>query len=505
MLKSIHQIFVALLGLAYLSTQATVHAAEKQHSGLIVNAIIYDGTGTDAFKGNVRFHDGKITAIGDLSPQDGETVWNAGGLALAPGFIDPHSHHDWGLSENPAPQSVLAQGVTTIVVGADGFSSLPLANAFAELEQNPAAVNIASFGGHNTYRENVMGDDFKRDATADEIKRMQNLLQADLDAGALGISTGLGYEPSLYSARDEVIALSQTAADAGGKYTSHMRSEGDKLTEAIDELLDIARTTGIPANISHIKIALYAGWGTSADIIAKLNKARSAGLDITADIYPYQGWHSTMQILLPERDYTDRAAFEYALTNIASPESIIISSYDPNPTYIGKTLAEIATERNEDPIDVMMELVVGDDGRGASIIGRNMGADDIKTFMQWPHTSITSDGGIDSRHPRGQGAFPRVFAKYVRELGVLAIPQAIHKMTGLTAQILGIEGRGLIMPGYAADLVLFDPNTIQDNATFQDPIVYSTGIENMWVNGGLVVDNGMPTGAATGQVIRRPQ
>lgn len=498
-----HVIFTALLCTSCSIEKPTEEKDSKD--GLIVNAVIYDGTGGAAQRGSVRIRNGLIGAIGDLEPEEGEEIWDANGLALAPGFIDPHSHHGEGLLENPAAPSVLAQGITTVTLGLDGESPKPLEALFAQFEENPVAVNIASFGGHNSYRHKIMGDNFKRTATSAEIDSMKSLLQRDLEAGALGLSTGLEYEPSLYSSTEEVIALAKVAATAGGRYTSHIRSEDIAVAKAVDEFLNIARAANIPANISHIKLAMNALWGGAPDVIVKLNNARAEGLDITADIYPYQGWQSTMQILLPERDYTDRAAFEYALTDIAAPESIIITGYEPEPSYVGKTLAEIAAERRMDPVDLMMEMAPDRPGNsgGARIIGRNMGAEDIRHFMQWPHTSISSDGSVDDRHPRGQGAFPRVLAKYVRDMKILTLAEAIHKMTGLAAKNLGLSGRGTITKGRAADLVLFDPEKIQDHATFKNPIAYATGIHTVWVNGSVVWQMGKPTGIHSGKILRR--
>jgi N-acyl-D-amino-acid deacylase len=321
----------------------------------------------------------------------------------------------------------------------------------------------------------------------------------------LGLSTGLEYEPSLYSTTEEVIELAKIAAQYGGKYTSHIRSEDIKVTEAIDELLTIAREANISANISHIKLAMYALHGNATDVLEKLNKARAEGLDITADIYPYDGWKAPMAILMPERDYTDRAAAEFGLSSIAAPSSITISDYDGEPSYIGKTLEELAVEKNMDPVDLMMQLLqrAEEDNLKERVIGRNISEEDIQTFMKWPYTAITTDGGINDSHPRGQGTFTRVLANYVRDKNVISLSEAIRKMTSLTAINLGITNRGIIKQGYAADLVLFNPASIQDHATFENSLQYSTGIDAVWVNGELVWDKDTVTTARPGQIIRR--
>lgn len=478
---------------------------------VIKNALIYDGTGVDPFNGDVHIVNGEIVGVGIFDATAKGRRWDAHGLALAPGFIDPHSHHDSKLMKNPAPASALAQGITTIVSGLDGGSTtfgepfVSIGHSMSIFEQNPAALNLAYFAPHGTYREIVMGADSKRAATSDQIGQMKAMLERDLNFGALGLSTGLEYEPSLYSTTDEVIALAIVAAKYGGKYTSHIRSEDVKVSEAIEEVLTIARTAKIPANISHIKLAMYELFGQSSVVIKKLNAAREEGLDITADIYPYDGWQAPMEILMPARNYSDRTAAEYALKSIASPSSITITHYDGEPTYIGKTLEQLANEKKVDPADLLMNLLLRAEKEGLTerVIGRNISEQDIENFMKWPFTAITTDGGIDDSHPRGQGTYPRVLARYVRDKGVLSLSEAIRKMTSLPAKNLGISNRGIIRYGFAADLVLFDPELIQDHATFDNPLQYSTGIEAVWVNGELVWDKGKVTDARPGQIIRR--
>lgn len=478
---------------------------------IIKNALVYDGLGGDPVNADVRIENGIIAGIGDYEAEPDDNVWQANGLALSPGFIDPHSHHDTKLMQQLAPKSALGQGITTIVSGLDGGAStfgapfVSIAHNFSVFQENPAAINLAYFAPHDSYREIVMGDDFKRAATAEELEQMATMLRRDLEAGALGLSTGLEYEPSLYSETNEVIELAKIAAQYGGKYSSHIRSEDIKVTEAIDEVLTIAREANIPANISHIKLAMYELHGDAASVLEKLNKARDEGLDITADIYPYDGWKAPMAILMPERDYTDRAAAEYSLNSIAAPSSITISDYDGEPSYAGKTLEELAIEEELDPADLMMQLLqrAERDGLNERVIGRNIGEQDIQTFMQWPFTAITTDGGIDDSHPRGQGTFPRVLASYVRDKNVVSLSEAIRKMTSLPAHNLGIADRGTLRQGFAADLVLFDPDSIQDHATFEDSLQYSTGIDAVWVNGELVWNKGSVTDARPGKIIRR--
>ena len=478
---------------------------------IIKGAIVYDGLGNEPVNADVRIENGIIEGIGVYAAEAGEKIWQANGLALSPGFIDPHSHHDTKLMQNRAPKSALGQGITTIVSGLDGGASsfgapfVSIAHNYTLFQENPAAINLAYFAPHDSYREFVMGDNFKRAATQDELDQMKQMLRRDLEAGALGLSTGLEYEPSLYSVTKEVIELAKVAAEYGGKYSSHIRSEDVKVTEAIDELLTIARGANIPANISHIKLAMYAIHGDAASVLEKLDRARSEGLEITADIYPYDGWKAPMAILMPERDYADRAAAEYALNSIAAPSSITITNYEGEPSFVGKTLEELAANKSMDPVDLLMQLLqrAERDNLNERVIGRNIAESDIEMFMKWPFTAITTDGGIDDSHPRGQGTFPRVLATYVRDKHVLTLGEAIRKMTSLPAKNLGIIDRGILKPGLAADLVLFDPNTIQDHASFEDSLQYSTGIDAVWVNGELVWNKGEVTEARPGQLIRR--
>ncbi len=480
-------------------------------SWLIENADIYDGSGGNHFSGDLRIIDGIIIEVGDLTPKDGEKTWDASGFVLSPGFIDPHSHADSKLMDKPASASLLAQGITTIVSGLDGFLSkfgepfVSVADNMAHFEKNPAAVNLAIFGPHNTYRAEVMGDDYKRLATAAEIEQMKALLARDMSAGALGLGAGLEYEPAIYSSTDEIVELAKVASEFGGRYSSHIRSEDVSVTEAFEEVVIIAREANVPVNISHVKLAITTLYGASTEFLANLDTARQEGLDITADIYPYDGWQSTLAILIPSRDYEDREAAEYALNSLSPPHTIMFSNYEKDPSYVGKTLEEVALAENIDPVDLLMNLLQTADkeGKSISIIGRNINDEDILTFMRWPHTAITTDGAIDDRHPRGQGTYPRVLGRYVRENGHLSLTNAIQKMTSQAAKNLGFKDRGLIKEGYIADLVVFNKDTIIDHATFDDPLQYSSGIKAVWVGGQLVWENDVETGARPGIIIKR--
>lgn len=484
-------------------------------STLIVNAEVYDGLGNPASSIAVRFDGDRITEVGDLAPLEGENLVDAHGLVLAPGFIDPHSHHDSDLESYRHMPGVLSQGVTTIARGLDGsysiddgFSYQSIADFNAAFRQRPAAVNVASFAAHGTIRATVMKDDYRRTATDDEIAAMGALVEADMQAGAIGLATGLEYEPGIFSATSEVIELAKVAARHGGTYSSHMRDEDDRMQEAIDEVIEIALNADIPANISHIKLADMEFWHTADAVIERLDAARIAGANITADIYPYLRWQANLSVLFPARNYADRAVAEYTFAHSATPENILIVEFLPNPEFTNMTIAEIAASLKRDPVDVLLELSAQADhyrrenGReGASIIAKGMHDDDVIRFMQWPLTAICSDGSHESGHPRGHGAFPRVLGRYVRELGALSLADAIYKMTSLPASTLRLEGRGRIAAGAYADLVLFDPETITDLATMAEPSKASLGIHKVWVNGVLAFDDGAPTLEYPGQII----
>ena len=477
---------------------------------VITNALILDGGGGPAAAGAVRIVDGRIVEVGDVVPRDGDRVVDAKGLALAPGFIDTHSHHDRGLADRRDATGAVSQGITTIVVGQDGGSRIPLADLFARLESAPPAINVASYVGHGSVRSRVLGDDFRREATPDEVERMRLIVREEMKAGALGLSTGLEYDPGIYSARSEVVALAREAAAVGGRYISHMRSEDRHFWDALDELLGIGRETGMPVQISHTKLAQRSLWGQADSLLRTLERARAEGIRVTADIYPYPYWQSTLTVLFPERNFADSAEAEYVLREVAAADGLLLGDYGPEPSYAGKTVAQIAAIRGTDPATTLMDLIrlslaadsAGRDG-SESVVGTSMDEADIERIMRWPHANFCSDGSLSGAHPRGYGAFTRVLGRYVRERGVLPLGEAVRKMTSLSAEHVGLVGRGRIAPGHAADLVLFDPATVGDVATPAAPHELSRGIVTVWVNGEPVWDDGRPTGNHPGQVLRR--
>jgi N-acyl-D-amino-acid deacylase len=476
--------------------------AQPPRTTLIVNASVIDGTGAPARAASVRIAGERIAAIGDLEPQAPDQVVDAKGLVLAPGFIDTHSHHTGGLFDQLDAPAVVSQGITSIVGGQDGGSTIPLSDLFDRLTTTPASVNVASYSGHGSLRERVMGENFKRAATPVEVERMIDLLLRDMQAGALGLSSGLEYDPGIYSETSELISLARVAAQSGGRYISHIRSEDRDFWKAIDEAIQIGREAKIPVQISHIKLGMRSLWGQADKLLGILDAARRSGIALTADIYPYTFWQSGMTVLFPERNFTDRAAAEFALREVTSAEGLLITRYAKNPAYEGQTLAQIAAARGVDPPQAMMDMIRETDGN-IGIVAAGMDERDVAKLMQWPFANICSDGTSSGGHPRGYGAFPRVLGRYVREQKVLRLEEAIRKMTSLAAANVGVKDRGTIRAGQFADLVLFDPSTIVDRSTTKDPKAMADGVRSVWVNGQVVFENGKTTDRRPGKVLKR--
>lgn len=457
---------------------------------IIRQARVFDGSGNPSFKGDVGIIADTIAAIGDLSKSDAVRIIDANGSALAPGFIDTHSHHDRSLEKGPDALALVSQGITTIIVGQDGSSHFPLKSYFDHLVDSPVAINIGSYSGHNTIRDKVMGTDFRRHANPAEIDSMVVLLKRDMDAGAFGLSTGLEYDPGIYSHKAEVMTLSKVLVPYKGRYISHLRSEDRYFWDALSEIISIGKETNIPVQISHFKLAMRSLWGKADSTIQILEAARKAGVIITADIYPYTYWSSTIRVLFPDRNFSDEKEAAFILREVTTPVGIIFSNYEPNPEYNGKSLADVAAMEKRTPEAMLIELIRRLDecdrknsACDGSIVATSMDEDDVAELMQWKYTNICSDGASSGRHPRGFGAFTRVLGGYVRDQKKLSLEEAIYKMTSLAAQNLGIVKRGRIEPGYYADLVLFNPETVKDNATIQNPQSASSGIESVWVNG----------------------
>jgi N-acyl-D-amino-acid deacylase len=487
------------------------YAVPKTH--LIRNVKVIDGTGAPAYAASVRIKDNEIAAIGDLELYKNESFTEGGGQVLSPGFIDSHSHHDWSLLEKPDAIAALNQGITTIVVGQDGGGST-IDSIEARIKRQPIAVNLATYTGHTMLREKAMGGlrgALFRQATAKEIDSMKVLLHAEMEKGSLGLATGLEYESAFHSRRDEVLQLAKVAAADKGRYISHIRSEDTDLDDALDEIIAIGRECKMPVQISHIKVSIKSKWGYSKQVLAQLQAARGAGIDITADCYPYDFWQSTLRVLFPKHDYANPESAEYAVTDLVDPTGTYLVRYKPNPEYAGRSLTEIAKMRNETPAKALLYLLATvesyeekhpNEENTEGVMGKAMSDADVMNFLAWPHTNICSDGSTDG-HPRGHGAFTRVLARYVRDKKILTLPHAIHKMTALTAEHLGIPNRGIIATGNFADLVLFNPDTVQDNAVIGNNKALSTGIEAVWVNGEMVFKNLASMGKFSGTFLKK--
>ncbi len=473
---------------------------------LITGGTVIDGSGAKRRKADVRIVGDTITEIGKLRPRPGEHVIDATGLIVAPGFIDAHSHADGGLLADPDAETQIRQGITTSVVGQDGSSHLPLAQWFAELEVKHVSLNIASFVGHGTVRNAVTGQEYKRTTTTDEQRKMADLVAQEMQAGGLGLSSGLEYDPGFYSTTDELIACAKAAAKYHGLYISHVRDEGDKAFESFRELITIAEKGGLPAQISHIKLDTSPVWNKAPDVFALMRDAHKRGLDISADVYPYTYWQSTIIVLIPTRDWSDRKAWETGLAEVGGPEHVRLTTYTPDAAWSGKTIAEIAAMTGHDAITVIQEIVQKTHGEGAkgseSVVVTAMTESDLDKFIAAPGIMFCTDGGLHPTHPRGAGSFPRLLSEYVRTKHLLTFEEAIRKATSLPATRFGFADRGRIARGMKADIVLFDPATVQDRATVAAPAAPPVGIPTVLINGVSVLDNGRVTGEHPGAVLR---
>jgi len=481
----------------------STRSQQKSNSLLIVNAQLADGTGSPLRKANVRISQGRIVGIGQLQPEKDEPTLDAKGLVLAPGFIDIHNHSEEGLQSDPLAETQIAQGITTLLVGPDGESPWPIIGFLRGLQQNPASVNVGTFAGHATIRERVMGADFKRVATPVEVTQMQQLVSQGMNQQALGLSSGLEYEVGSYSATDELVAMADTAAKAGGIYMTHIRDEADKSFEALAEEITIGERAHIPIEHSHIKLGTVGVQGKAAAYIKVIENARKRGVDFLADCYPYDAWHSNLKVVVPDKQYENPKSVGQALASYGGGSHLTITEFSPNKSYVGKTLGDLAKANRISEVDMYIRLIREGDAAHteASIIGQSMIESDIKAFYQQPWVMVASDGGINAEHPRGAGTFPRVLGVFVREKHWLTLPEAIRKMTSLPAQRLGWKDRGVIRGGAFADLVLFNPDTVIDRSTYANPTALPTGIEKVFVNGVLVWDSGKPTGVRPGLVL----
>jgi N-acyl-D-amino-acid deacylase len=446
---------------------------------LIENGQVIDGTGRPAFKADVRIVADKISEIGELAALPGEQVIDATGLIVSPGFIDAHSHAD---SKLDLLESQLRQGITTAICGQDGGRSASVREQ-KERTRN-AALRFEFFSGHGGLREAVMKTT-DRKAAPFEIEQMKALLDEDMRAGALGLSTGLEYDPGHYASTEELIALSKVASRHGGMYISHLRDEGHGVLDSVRELITIGREANLPAQISHIKKGVAAVWGKSGEAIRLIEHARDRGQSVTADVYPYLYWQSTIRVLTVSRDYANPKTWELALADVGGPKNVLLTNYSPNPAWVGKTLEAISKETGKNVPELIIEIINNTgEGKGTeSVLVTAMTEEDLINFVKHPWIMFSSDGSGGGSHPRSAGSFPRVLARYVRDLKVISLEEAVRKMTSLPAQTFKLTDRGVLKAGRSADVVLFDPRTIQDTATPENPRSMAVGVKHVFVRG----------------------
>ncbi len=475
--------------------------AEKPDSFLISGARVADGSGGPIVARDVRVQGDRIAEVGRLNPKDGERVIPGAGLVLAPGFIDIHNHSTGGLKTDPLAQTQVSQGITTLVLGPDGDSPWPIADYLKQIEAAPPAVNVMTMVGHATLRSLVLGEDYRRTATPAEVAKMAALVDQGMNEGALGLSSGLEYDVASYASTEEMIELGKAAGRYGGFYMTHTRDEADKSFEALAEAITISKDGHLPLDISHIKLATVGVWGKAKQAVALIDEARSKGQDVTADCYPYEAWHSNIEVLVPNKQYFDAKSVARALADVGGASHVTITACKAHPAYAGRNLEELARAEDVSEPEIFARIVR--DG-GADVIGHTMKTEDVEIFYRQPWVMVASDGGIDNDHPRGAGTFPRVLGRFVRQRHLFSLEEAIRKMTSLPASRVGLKDRGTIAPGMKADLVLFDPETVIDRSTFEDPRRLCAGIEVVIVNGETVWSGGKATGARPGRVIRRP-
>ena len=493
---------------------------------------VLDGTGSVAFAADVGIRGDRIVAIGpDLDTARAGRVVDASGLVVAPGFVDVHTHLD-PLFSLPDAESHIRQGVTTALGGPDGGGPLPLGAYLSEAESLGVGLNVAMLVGHNSIRRQVMGLANRAPSQA-ELSTMREMVQQAMDEGAWGLSTGLKYLPGAFSEIDEVVALSEVAAEAGGIYTSHLREEGLGLLDGVGEALEIGHRAGIPVVLTHHKVVGQPMWGASVHTLAMVDSARAAGTDVMIDQYPYTASYTGITILIPGWAMAggtdsllvrmeDPATADSILAGIAynivtdrggnDLRRVQFALVEWDRTLEGGTLHDWASRRGlPSTPEVGAQLVIEAVRRGgASCVFHAMDEGEVRRIMQHPYTMVASDGrlvrpGQGQPHPRWYGTFPRVLGHYVREEGALSLPEALRKMTSLPASRLGLQQRGEIRVGWFADLVVFDPETVIDRSTFVEPHRYPAGIPYVMVNGQLAVDDNSFVGGRNGRVLRRKQ
>jgi N-acyl-D-amino-acid deacylase len=495
---------------------------------LIRNGKILDGTGNSWVYGDIAIQDGRIAAIGKLAKWTAARTIDAMGLMVAPGFIDVHTHIEGDDRRMPTADNFIYDGVTTVVTGNCGSSQVSIGSYFRMLDSMKISINVASLIGHNDVRRAVIGS-ANRDPNEEEMQKMEVIVEQAMKDGAVGLSTGLIYIPGTYSKTEEVVRLAKVASRYHGVYASHMRDEGDSVTQAIEEALHIGREAKMPVEISHFKLSGQQNWGRSKETIPMIIKARQEGLDVTVDQYPYTASSTSLSTLLPDwvlsdgqdsikarlaRPQTRKEVVDYMLRRLKRRKLKhfsypVVASFRADSTLNGKSIEQVnllkgrkhkAKEEAETIVQMMEQ-------GGAGMVFHGMGDADVKTIMQYPFNMFASDASIrvygsGNPHPRGYGTNARVLSKYVRDEKVISLEEAIRRMTSLPAQKFQLKDRGLLREGYAADIVVFDADKVQDLSTYDKPHQYSTGFAYVLVNGKLTVEEGKHNGTRSGATLR---
>jgi N-acyl-D-amino-acid deacylase len=506
--------------------------AQAQSFDLVIkNGKIIDGSGNSWYYGDVGIRQGKIMFIGKKEHYDARKILDVKGLIVAPGFIDVHAHIEGGEVTVPTADNFIFDGVTSVVTGNCGGSNLAVADYFKRIDSVRTSINIATLIGHNTVRRAVLGD-ANREPSLDEQSRMESLVEKAMKEGAVGMSTGLIYVPGTYAKTPEVVGLAKVASKHFGVYASHIRDEGDKVNEAVSEAISIGREAKIPVEISHFKVTYKPNWGRSIETIGLVESARLEGLDVTMDQYPYVASSTTLDTTLPTwvfsggRDSLKIRLSNPTLRNQIKKEMVNalkekklknysyaqVARYAPDTTYNGKNISQINILKGRKPkaideAETILEMVAAINR--TQMVYFSMDEKDLTRILQYPFNMIASDAGIAKfgsgmPHPRAYGTNARVLGRYVREQKVIRLEEAIRRMTSLPAQKFNLRDRGLVREGMAADLVVFDEQTVGDAATYTTPHAYSNGFSYVIVNGEAVVENGKHTGVRSGQVLKGP-
>jgi N-acyl-D-amino-acid deacylase len=517
-------LMVAFLAFLPEAASDAVQDAAVEADLVLKGATLHDGSGSPGKIGDVAIKNDRIVAVGKFKVKGKPRILDCEGLIVSPGFIDLHTHSDYPLQDKKTSANLnyQMQGVTTVVTGNCGAGPVDVAAYFAKLEKVGVGTNVIHQVPHNDLRQKVMGN-ANREPTAKDLKAMEDLVEQGMKDGAWGLATGLIYNPGAYAKTEELIALAKVAALHKGLYASHIRDEGSAVLAAIEEVLEIARRAGIRVHISHIKVEGRTVWGKAPDVIALLRRARKDGIEVTADQYPYTAWSTSLTATFIPAKYREGSAkemiarlddkeigpkmtraIELVIKDYVGGKIIKIARYAKNAKWQGKDLLAIAEAEKKSVLDIVIEITRNGD---AQIVGFGMKEDDVRLFMKEPFVATASDGssmlpGDTMPHPRSYGTFPRKIGRYAIADQDITVEHAIRSATGLPADILNLPERGYLKAGYYADIVVFNPKTFRDKATYDQPHQFATGVRYLFVNGRLAIDDGKATDALPGRVLR---